>query len=214
MTGKQLACRIGGKDMTYNNQRCRDWTHPYQWEGEGNLHDSGCGIFSLCHIAQWLTGKVQQPEAWADFACTYGGRGDDGTDRPELLSAIIREGRNEELGFCCPDPSLQNDKDKLFHLIYDLHGAALCNLRLGHIVALVDARIVDGQKQLLVIDSYSESASDKVRNSVCEVLEQTAISYDIRNDAGLVTGTGVSYGAFWVDAQLPMNFNLLEPLQK
>lgn len=43
------------RTLTYFNQGCPHWTHPYAWQGEGTLTDSGCGIFSLCHCIEWLT---------------------------------------------------------------------------------------------------------------------------------------------------------------
>ena len=86
---------------------------------------------------------------------------------------------------------------------------ALCNLRVGHIVALLDAREENGKRQLLAMDSVAESAGEKVRNSVYGVVDGSLISYPIRNSAGLVVGHGESYALFWVDAELPRDFNLL-----
>ena len=88
-------------------------------------------------------------------------------------------------------------------------GAALCNLRVGHIVALVATREVDGKRQLLAIDSYSESASEKVRDYVQEVLPDSQIDYLVKNANGLVVGENSCYAMFWVDAALPRDFNLL-----
>ena len=92
------------------------------------------------------------------------------------------------------------------------HGVALCNLRVGHIVTLVAAREVQGVKQLLAIDSYSESAAEKVRDHVLEVLPDSVITYQVKNSAGLVVGENQGYGMFWVEASLPRDFNLLHPL--
>lgn len=71
-------------------------------------------------------------------------------------------GENVPLGFSYVGDGLRNDLDTLFQHIAVEHGVALCNLRVGHIVALVAAREVQGVKQLLAIDSYSESAAEKV----------------------------------------------------
>lgn len=84
MTGKTKAINLGNRTLLFHNQRCKEWTHPYPYQGEGNLANSGCGIFALCHAAQWLTGRCPNAEALADFSVREGGRGDDGTDRPAL----------------------------------------------------------------------------------------------------------------------------------
>lgn len=211
-TGKQFVFDVLGRSLTFYNQRCRDWTHPYEWEGEGNLANSGCGIFSLCHAGQWLTGHVQDPEAWADFSVACGGRGDDGTDRPMLLHGLMESGKNTDLCLRYEEDGLSNDLDVLFDHLYTGKGVALCNLRRGHIVSLVAARIVSGEKQLLAIDSYSESASDKVKNAVREVIPGSEVYYPIRNEDGLIVGEGMSYAAFWVSAAQPVDFNLLHKL--
>lgn len=213
MTGKSKTILLPDRQLTYFNQRCRDWTHLYEYEHNGgNLANSGCGIFSLCHCAEFLTGQVQDPEEWADFGMEKGGRGDDGTDRPLLLHTLMAYGENKRLGFRYEEDGLRNDLDTLFDVIYSGRGVSMCNLRVGHIVALVGARIVNGEKQLLAVDSYSESASEKVRDAVTEVLSGSEITYTIRNSAGLDVGEGMSYGAFWVKATQPRDFNLLYKL--
>lgn len=212
MTGKSKRITVLGREMTFFNQRCRDWTHPYEWEGEGNLANSGCGIFSLCHAAQWLTGQAQDPEFWADFSCANGGRGDDGTDRPAMLHGLSVTREAAKLNFRYEEDGLRNDLDVLFEHLYQEKGVAFCNLRVGHIVALVAARIQDGEKQLLAIDSYSESASDKVRDSVREVIPGTEIVWPVKNKDGLQVGESTSYGAFWVAATQPRDFNLLHKI--
>lgn len=212
MTGKSKRITVLGREMTFFNQRCRDWTHPYEWEGEGNLANSGCGIFSLCHAAQWLTGQAQDPEFWADFSCANGGRGDDGTDRPAMLHGLSVTREAAKLNFRYEEDGLRNDLDVLFEHLYQEKGVAFCNLRVGHIVALVAARIQDGEKQLLAIDSYSESASEKVRDSVREVIPGTEIVWPVKNKDGLQVGESTSYGAFWVAATQPRDFNLLHKI--
>lgn len=212
MTGKTKEINLGNRTLLFHNQRCKEWTHPYPYQGEGNLANSGCGIFALCHAAQWLTGRCPNAEALADFSVREGGRGDDGTDRPALLQALMLRGENVPLGFSYAGDGLRNDLDTLFQHVAVEHGVALCNLRVGHIVALVAAREVQGVKQLLAIDSYSESAAEKVRDHVLEVLPDSVITYQVKNSAGLVVGENQCYGMFWVEASLPRDFNLLHPL--
>jgi len=210
MTGKSKIITVEGVEITYFNQRCKDWTHPYEWQHNGStLSNAGCGIFSLCHCAQWLTGKVQSPEAWADFACTYGGRGDDGTDRTILLHTLMVHGKAQELGFRYEEDGLRNDKEALFDFLLKGEGVAMCNLRVGHIVALLGARVKDGHREILAVDSYSESASEKVRDAVTEVIPGTEVVYPVKNTQGLIVGENIAYAAFWVDADLPMDFNFL-----
>ena len=212
MTGTSMPIIVNGRKIMFFNQRCKDWTHPYAYHNDENLSSAGCGIFSLCHCAQWLTGQVQMPEKWADFSCANGGRGDDGTDRPALLQALMSTGFNKVLGFRYDGDGLLNDRPRLFDFLLNQEGVAMCNLRVGHIVALVAARIQDGRKQVLAIDSYSESASEKVRDHVIEVLPDTEVVYPVRNAACLQVGLGMAYAAFWVDAELPRDFNLLHVL--
>lgn len=163
----------------------------------------------LCHCAQWLTGDVQSPEKWADFSCGNGGRGDDGTDRPALLHALMATGEAARLGLRYEEDGLRNDLDTLYHFLLNEEGVAMCNLRVGHIVSLVAAREVNGVKQVLAIDSYSESASEKVRDHVMEVIPGSDITYAVKNAQGLAVGASVASAAFWVEASLPRDFNLL-----
>ena len=209
LTGTTKPITVLERNLIFFNQRSRDWTHPYPYHNAENLSSAGCGIFSLCHCAQWLTGDVQMPERWADFSCANGGRGDDGTDRPALLHALMETGMAERLGFRYEEDGLRNDLDTLYDLLLHEECVSMCNLRVGHIVALVAAREQDGRKQVLAIDSYSESASEKVRDKVIEVLPGSDIVYEVKNGSGVSVGQGVSYAAFWVDASLPRDFNLL-----
>ncbi|MDO5143238.1 MAG: hypothetical protein Q4E72_01315 [bacterium] len=212
MTGKSKSLTVLGRSITFYNQRCRDWTHPYSYDQPETLSSAGCGIFGLCHCAQWLTGQVQSPEHWADFSCMNGGRGDDGTDRPALLHALQVTGEAAKLGFRYEEDGLRNDLPTLYNFLLEGRGVSLCNLRVGHIVALVAAREKDHRKQVLAIDSYSESASDKVKQHVTEVISGSEIEYQVKNNAGLIVGSGMSYATFWVDADTPRDFNLLHSL--
>lgn len=213
ITGKTKQITVLGRDLTYFNQHHHGWDHPYAWQdNKKDLCDSGCGIFSLCHASQWLTGTVRSPEEWADFACTYGGRGDDGTDRPVLLQTLMDHHRAEELGFSYHGDGLRNDNDTLFDHLLREKGVSLCNLRVGHIVCLVAARELDGRREVLAVDSVAESDSEKVRDHVSEVLPGTENTCILYNRAGLPVGTKTSFGAFWVSADLPRDFNLLHRL--
>lgn len=211
MMNSEKATRIHLLDrtLTYFNQGCPHWTHPYAWQGKGTLTDSGCGIFSLCHCIEWLTGQAQSPERWADFSCACGGRGDDGTDRPVLLHGLMASGEAEKHGFRYDEDGLLNDQDALFDMLLHQRGVALGNLRVGHIVALVAARETAAGREELVIDSHFESASERVRDHVREVVPGTEVACPVRNSSGLIVGETVAYGAFWVDASLPRDFNLL-----
>lgn len=209
MTGKRMDMVIAERTITFFNQHNPEWTHPYAYNGRGTLHTSGCGIFALCHGIQWLTGMVQDPCHLADFSCAHGGRGDDGTDRPALLQALEDTGMSSSLGFRYHGDGLRNDLDALHELLLNKQGVALCNLRRGHIVVLVDARIRHDAVELLAIDSATESASERVRNHVAEVVPGTEVMTNVRNDAGLMVGETLSYAAYWVDGHTPMDFNLL-----
>lgn len=209
LTPTSVRMNILGRDILFHNQKNKNWTHPYEYDGRGDLASSGCGIFSLCHAAEWLTGRDQDPNRWADFACTYGGRGDDGTDRPVLLHTLMTQNEAAGLGFRYEEDGLRNDDDTLYDFLLQERGVAFCNLRVGHIVTLVAARELNASRQVLAIDSVAESAAPKVNPHVHEVLPDTLISYTLRNDNGLLVGYGQSYAAFWVDADLPRDFNLL-----
>ena len=213
MTGKRTVFSLLGREIAFFNQRSRDWTHLYQWENNGStLSNAGCGIFSLCHCAQWLTNREENPVFWADFSCQNGGRGDDGTDRPALLHALQVTGEAAKLGFRYEEDGLRNDLDTLYDFLRYERGVAMCNLRVGHIVSLVAARELYGRKQVLAIDSVCESSGEKVRDHVIEVVPGTEITCAVRNASGLCVGETTAYAAFWVDASLPRDFNLLHRL--
>ena len=209
ITGISKEIMVQGRKITFFNQRNKEWSHPYAYHNAETLSSAGCGIFSLCHCAQWLTGHVQAPEKWADFSCANGGRGDDGTDRPALLHALMATGTNGLLGLRYEEDGLRNDLDTLYSFLLNGEGVAMCNLRVGHIVSLVAAREQDGVKQVLAIDSYSESAAEKVRDHVIEVLPGSEVTYAVKNASGLIVGESTAYAAFWVEASLPRDFNLL-----
>ena len=165
-------------------------------EEDDTLHDAGCGIFSVCHLIDWITGEKNDVDELAQFSMDNGGRGDDGTDRPALLHALMAHGKTAEIGFRYEEDGLRNDLDALYDHLLSGRGVSMCNLRVGHIVALVAAREADGRRQVLAIDSYSESASEKVRDHVIEVLPGSEVAYDVKNQDGLVVGHNVAYAAF------------------
>lgn len=214
-TGKSFLIEVDDKIIHYHNQASTKWTHPYLYRGEGNetLHSSGCGIFSLCHAVEWINGTCLVPEEMADFAMKYGGRGNDGTDRPQLLHAMMENGLAQRAGFRYAEDGLRNDLDVLFEHIYTKQGVAFCNLRAGHIVTLVKARVVNGLRQFLVIDSVAESARDVIRSHVCEVIKQSKTKRIYRNAKGDNVGKSNQYAMFYVDAALPRDFSLLHEIR-
>lgn len=213
VTGKYIPVDYEGIHFTLCNQRCRDWDHPYEWQHNGDtLSSAGCGIFSVYHAAQYLGGQPVSPEELADFACRYGGRGDDGTDRPELLSAMQRHGWAAQYGFSYQFDGLRNDLPTLYdHLAQG--NAALCNLRPGHIVTLIGAREMDGEQQVLALDSYSESADPRVRDAARQCVPGSEVTAYIRNKNDLICGTQTACAVFWVDIATVRDFNLLHRLR-
>ena len=209
LTGKTREMNCLGRTMRFCNQKSLDWTHPYEYEHNGaTLSSAGCGIFALVHAVEWMHGLRLDPDRVAEVSVAVGGRGDDGTDRPAMLHGMMETGFAARCGFRYEDDGLLNDAERLWQHM-KAGNAALCNLRVGHIVALLDWRERDGRRQLLVMDSVAESAGEKVRDHVCEVVEGSEIAYPIRNAAGDTVGFGESYALFWVEADLPRDFNLL-----
>ena len=149
----------------------------------------------------------------AQVSVDVGGRGDDGTDRPAMLQGMADAGYAARWGFAYDGEGLLNDHEKLWaHMAGG--NTALCNLRVGHIVALLERREVNGRREYLAVDSVAESASEKVRDSVTEVLPGTEIVWPVRNRKGLTVGFTRSHAAFWVDALAPMDFTLIRRIDK
>ena len=212
VTGKSVLIPFNGRELKLYNQRSLLWTEvPYPFpvsERDGNLKTSGCGVFSTCEVIEFFSGERVRPEALADFAMKNGARVEDGTDRPVLLKAMQEQGLCDKYGFEYRLDGHLNDHEKLWDCILG-GGAALCNLRAGHIVALAACRERQGEKQLLALDCYSESADSRVSPYVREVLPQSLIEYSVLNDGGVLVGCSQSYGAFWVPLELPRDFDLL-----
>lgn len=204
---REISCY--GHTILFMNQRCRDWSHPYAYAGEAEtMSNAACGIFSIAHASQWMTGRAVDPVALADYACACGGRGDDGTDRPVLLNRMQASGMAQKMGFRYENDGHMNDNDRLFRHV-EAKNTALCNLRIGHIVAVVGSRVSDGERQLLVVDSYSESSSERIKNHVREIVPDTEIVTGVKNQEGLLVGCQVTHAMFWVPATLPRDYNLL-----
>ena len=215
-TGKWQMIDYEGKKLRLCNQSCADWTHMYNYPGipgeeDDNLHLAGCGIFSVIHLIDWVTGEKDDPDELAQFSMDNGGRGDDGTDRPMLLKAMQEAGRLEKIGLRYDGDGLLNDHDALWANL-EQGGVALTNLRVGHIVAVVDHRLVNGERQLLIMDSARDSMHPNVRNSICEVIPQSRVCAKYTNRRGVVTQEGYHYGMFWVTIEQTSDFNLLHKI--
>lgn len=209
-TGRIAYMKYDGRELRFLNQRSREWTHPYAHESErkGTLSSSGCGIFSICFAAEVMRGLRISPEELADFSVSVGGRGDDGTDRPALLSAMEDKGLTGKYGFYYAYDGLVNDQDQLWETLKSC-GCALCNLRVGHIVTLIDHRVVDGEKQVLAMDCHSESGDARIVDSVREVCEGSQVISPVMNSRGVICGYQLNYALFWVPLSLPMDCSLL-----
>lgn len=214
ITGKSFDIIYKGKHLTVLNQRCREWDHPYDCvtPQQATLSSAGCGVFSVCHCGQWLTGKYFEPNDIADFSMQNGGRGDDGTDRPALLGAMMKKGLARSFGFRYEFDGLLNDADRLWSHLKDRRGVALCNLRPGHIVALLEARMEKEEKQALVLDSYSETQEEKVLPLVRQVIEPSAVVSPVRNEKGCISGYRIQYALYWASMETVRDYNLLHSL--
>ena len=214
ITGKKIYLQYVGKDITVFNQRSRLWTHPYDYVTPmtSTMSNAGCGIFSVCHCGQWLTGKEFNPDELADFSMANGGRGDDGTDRPVLLAAMQEKGLAKDYGFRYKGDGLRNDLETLKDHLLNHRGVALCNLRVGHIVSLLDARETEEGVEALALDSYSESADNRVKQHVREVIVDSLITSPVNNNHDLLVGYEQQYALYWVKIDIVRDFNLLHAL--
>jgi len=208
-TARTCEITCGNRTLRFCNQKSREWTHPYEYERDGStLYEAGCGVFSLVHAIEWMHGIRLDADWAAEVSVAVGGRGDDGTDRPAMLQGMMDSGFAAKYGFRYDGDGLLNDHERLWrHMAAG--NTALCNLRVGHIVALLDAREERGARRLLVVDSVAESARDGVRDHVRGVVPGTEITYPILSASGETVGWAGSYAMFWVDADLPKDFTLL-----
>lgn len=215
-TGKWQMIEYQGKTLRLCNQSCPEWTHMYNYPGipreeDDDLHRAGCGIFSMIHLIDWISGRKDDPDELAQFSMDNGGRGDDGTDRPMLLKAMQEAGRLTELGLRYDGDGLLNDHEALWANL-QAGGVALTNLHVGHIVAIVDHRIQDGQRQMLIMDSARDSMHPAVRNNIREIIPQARVCARYQNDYGVVTQEGYHYGMFWLPITQAQDFNLLHKI--
>lgn len=215
ITGKELHARILERDMVIFNQHSSDWNHVYNHPVDpfDTLKTAGCGIFSICHAVEWLTGRLLDPNELAEFSMNNAGRMYDGTNRPALLKAMQTSGMAQKNGFSYSYDEPGNDPDELYRHIVN-RGVALCNLRKGHIVCLVAARTVKDVRQLLAVDSHPSCVSNVQYESILEVLNDCYIVYETKNSSGVVTGVSAQAAAFWVDVRSAFDYNLLYPLNK
>ena len=215
-TGKWQMVEYEGRQLRLCNQSCPEWTHMYNYpsipsEADDDLHRAGCGIFSMIHIIDWATGEKHDPDELAQFSMDNGGLGDDGTDRPMLLKAMQEAGRLTKLGLRYDFDGLLNDHEALWQNLEE-GGYALTNLRVGHIVAIVDHRVVNGERQILIMDSARDSMHPGVRNQICEVIPQARVCARYKNDRGAITQEGYHFGMFWVTLEQASDFNLLHKI--
>ena len=213
LTGKTIMLQYDGRELVLCNQRCRQWVQPYGYLDEQcTLSQAGCGIFSVVNASCYMTGIYHDPDELARFSLKYGGRGDDGTDRPKLLHAMMEQGIASDFGFRYDEDGLRNDLPTLAaHL--DDGGTALANLRVGHIVALLAHRVCDGEQQVLAADPYSESADSRILDHVREVIPGSEIISSVTNKEGLNVGKLMSYSLFWVSMSIVRDFNLLHRVE-
>ena len=213
ITGMTKEMNCFGRTLRFCNQKSRDWTHLYEYEGNGSdLHDVGCGVFALVHAIEWMHGIRLDPDEVAEISVAVGGRGDDGTDRPAMLQGMMDNGFAARCGFRYDGDGLLNDHALLWrHMVAG--NAALCNLRVGHIVSLLDARMVQGETQVLVLDPYSESMTERIRPIVREVIADSEIISAVRNDLGVLTGWQHQYALYWASDETVRDFNLLHALK-
>ena len=215
-TGKYKMFEYKGRNLRLLNQSCPEWTYPYAYpdipeEADCNLHTAGCGIFSMSHLIDWITGEKNDVEELAEFSVQNGGRGDDGTDRPMLLAAMQKDGRLTKIGLRYDGDGLVNDHEALWQLLEN-GGYAMTNLRVGHIVAIVDHREVEGERQVLVIDSSRDSMYVPVRRDICEVVAGSEIYAEYVNSRGVHCGEGQYYAMYWVPLTKCSDFNLLHKI--
>ena len=59
VSGKYISVAYDGIQYQLCNQRCREWTHPYEYQHNGStLTNAGCGIFAIANAACYLGGDI------------------------------------------------------------------------------------------------------------------------------------------------------------
>ena len=213
LTPMSVPMTIEGREILFRNQRHPGWTHPYPYLGGETLHTSGCGVFALCHCLQWLTDRIWPPEEIADLSVACGGRGDDGTDRPGLLSGLEKRGLAASMGFAWHGGGPENDLPRLYAFLREEQGVAMANIRPGHIVALLAARETEGTRQILVVDSFSESGDPRVQPRLISPVPGTRTSFDLPAQHGGASLRREGHAAYWVAADCPRDYTLLHRIQ-
>lgn len=209
LSPREGRCGYNGLNVRFFNQSSAEWTHPYVYDDpESNLRSSGCGIFSMAVVIQKLCGEEINVGELADFSCACGGRGDDGTDRPALLAGMVAAGLDEKYGYIYNGDGLVNDHEQLWDVL-SKGGCAMCNLRVGHIVAVIDCREKDGERQMLVVDSACESADRRVYENVRDVVPGSEVRKIVRNSSGVECGLSICHAMYWVCVSAAADFNLI-----
>ena len=209
VTGKTIRVAYEGRALRLYNQRSALWTARYDFENGGEtLHNAGCGLFSIANAVWYMHGQAVDVDALAAFAMENGARDNTGTDRPTLLRAMCEKGLAKRYGFTYRMDGLRNDKEVLpGHL--KAGDTALCNLRVGHIVALIGVREVNGETEVLAADPYAESDDPRIRDSVRECIEGSEIVTETLNENGARVGFQTHYALYYAPLSIVRDFNLL-----
>lgn len=209
VTGKTICVAYGDRELLLYNQRSALWTTRYAYlDGTETLRNAGCGLFSVANAVWYLHGLKVDVDALAAFSMENGARDDTGTDRPTLLKAMCEKGLAKKYGFTYNMDGLRNDREALpEHL--KKGNAALCNLRVGHIVALIGVREKDGETQVLAADPYSESDDPRIKDSVRECIEGSEIVSETLNEKGVRVGFAAHCALYYAPLSIVRDFNLL-----
>ncbi len=150
--------------------------------------------------------------ALANFAVKVGARDDTGTDRPTLLQQMMHHNLSTQYGFTYHNEGLLNDLPTLQTHLEQGH-FALCNVRRGHIVALVGIKTEHEIPQVLVIDANSESDDERVVNNVTQAIEGTEICVHSFNKHNVLVSSQTHYALYYVPLSVVMDYNLLYKVQ-
>ena len=80
-------------------------------------------------------------------------------------------------------------------------------------MALLAAREMEGTRQILVIDSFSESVDPRVRPRVTSLVPGTCNTFDLPAPDGGATLRREGHAAYWVEADCPRDYTLLHRIQ-
>jgi len=122
-------------------------------------------------------------------------------------------------GISCERKAIYDDIECLRSFGHDIikvdgknGGYAMTNLRKGHIVAIVDHRVQDGERQVLIIDSSRDCMHYNVRVDIREVVIGSEIYAEYVNRRGVRCGEGQYYAMYWVPISKCSDFNLLHKI--